>query len=76
MTRAEIKQEALSLPEPDRLELAEALWASLNEPGSSPGAQPLPDWQKQLLDERLQSSADEEGETWESVRAEVWPASG
>ncbi len=73
MTKAEIAQQALTLPEQDRFELAETLWASLDDPDACQEPHSLPAWQKQLLDERLESSAGEEGATWEQVRAEVWP---
>ncbi len=73
MTKVEIAQQALTLPERERFELAQTLWASIEEPNTFHDLQPLPDWQKQLLDERLEASANEEGEDWEHVRAEIWP---
>ena len=75
MTKVEIVQQALTLPERERFELAHTLWASLEEPNSFQEHFPLPAWQMQLLDERLEASADEEGEDWEQVRAEIWPES-
>ncbi len=73
MTKVEIVQQALTLPEHERFELAHTLWASLKEPNVFQQHHPLPEWQKQLLDERLEASANEEGEDWEQVRAEIWP---
>jgi putative addiction module component (TIGR02574 family) len=70
MTKAEIERQVLELPETERLEIAEAIWTSL----SNPDALPLPQWQRELLDERLASSEAEEGRDWEEVRAEIWPA--
>ncbi len=73
MTRVEIERQALTLPEQDRYELADVLWASLDGPGVSLGS-PLPEWQKRLLDDRLAVSVAEEGEDWAQVKAEIWPA--
>lgn len=46
MTKTEIREEALKLPLEERAELMDALSISFLE-------EPLADWQKQLLDERL-----------------------
>jgi putative addiction module component (TIGR02574 family) len=51
MTKAEIQAAALKLPPEERAELIEALNLSFL-------AEPLTDWQKELLDERL---AEDEG---------------
>ncbi len=56
MIKADIERQVLELPEPERLEIAEAIWASL----SNPDALPLPQWQRELLDERLASSEAED----------------
>jgi putative addiction module component (TIGR02574 family) len=69
MTRAEIQLKVMALPEEERLEIAEAIWSSLD----NPNALPLPQWQKDLLDERLASLGTEEGRDWEDVKAEIWP---
>lgn len=58
----------MALPEEERLEIAEAIWSSLD----NPNALPLPQWQKDLLDERLASLGTEEGRDWEDVKAEIW----
>lgn len=73
MTKAEIAQQALKLPERERFELADTLWASLDQPTAYQDSSPLPEWQRRLLDERLNTSADEEGEDWEQVKAQIWP---
>jgi putative addiction module component (TIGR02574 family) len=69
MTREEIERQVLDLSETERLQVAETIWASLRNPDSLP----LPDWQRDLLDERLANSEGEEGRDWEDVRAEIWP---
>jgi putative addiction module component (TIGR02574 family) len=70
MTRSEIQRTALELPVEERQELVEVLWESLE---SDPG--PLPDWQRQLLDERLAAleASPEEGTVWEVVEKRIWP---
>ncbi len=73
MTKTEIAQQALTLPEHDRFDLAHTLWASLDQTDAYQKPFVLPEWQQRLLDERLESSAGEEGETWEQVQAEIWP---
>ncbi|HYX24265.1 MAG TPA: addiction module protein [Thermoanaerobaculia bacterium] len=69
MTKAEIQREIMKLPEDERLEVAEGIWASLDDPD----AHPLPSWQRDLLDERLALHGTEEGRNWEDVKAEIWP---
>ena len=69
MTRHELQKQVLDLPEADRLALAEAVWASLDDPD----AFTLPAWQREILQQRLAKVDSEEGEAWESVRAELWP---
>jgi putative addiction module component (TIGR02574 family) len=71
MTTAEIKRQVMELPEEERLEVAEAIWASLD----NLDARPLPSWQRDLLDERLASLETEDGRDWEDVKAEIWPPS-
>lgn len=71
MTRTEIQRQILELPENERLELADAIWASLEDPD----ALELPAWQRELLDERLAASETEEGRDWEEIRSEIWPSS-
>lgn len=69
MTTAELKHRILELPVPERLAIAEAIWQSLEDPDSLP----LPEWQKNVLDERLAASKNEVGRTWEEVDAALWP---
>ena len=71
MTKIEIQRQVLKLPEDDRLEIAEAIWASLDRASDSV---PLPQWQRELLDERLASAEHEEGRDWEEIREEIWPS--
>ena len=49
MGKQELVAEILSLPVEDRLDLAEAIWASIS---AAPDALPLTDWQKEELDRR------------------------
>lgn len=69
MSKAELQRQVLELVEEERLEIAEAIWASLD----NPDALPLPQWQRDLLDERLASLDTEEGRDWEDIKAEIWP---
>ena len=71
MLKVSVTHQALELSEPERFELAHRLWASLEDPNAYRG--PLPEWQRKVLDERLKASANEEGETWEQVKADIWP---
>ena len=73
MTKAEVHQHALQLPETERFRLAEELWASLSDPNAVAPPVELPQWQKDLLDERIAASADDPGQIWEKVKAEIWP---
>lgn len=68
MTTAEIQRTVLDLPTDEREKLAAVLWQSLeNDPAW------LPDWQRELIDERLAASSDDPGQTWDEVKAELWP---
>ena len=73
MTKAEVQRQALQLPERERLQLAEELWASIADPNAYPEDLPLPQWQRDLLDERLEETKDDPGKPWEQVKAEIWP---
>jgi putative addiction module component (TIGR02574 family) len=70
MTKTELKSEALQLPVEDRLELAEALWESLEQEPVQPE---LPAWQRELLDERVAAdeAAPEAGSPWEEVKQRI-----
>ena len=70
MTRAQLQKTALKLPPQERQELVEVLWKSLeDEP------EPLLEWQRELLDERLDhlEKHPEEGIPWEQAMKEIWP---
>lgn len=69
MTRAELQKKALDLPTPEKLELVEDLMESLQGE-----AIPVPDWQRRELRDRLKKYGSEQGQPWEEVRAEIWPA--
>ncbi len=73
MTKTEVQRQALQLPERERLQLAEELWASVADPNAYPEDLPLPQWQEDLLDERLEETKDDPGKPWEQVKAEIWP---
>lgn len=69
MTRDDIRRTALALPPTERRALVEVLWESLE---SEP--EPLPEWQRRLLDERLAALEiePEEGSTWDEVEKRIW----
>ena len=66
MTKTEIREEALKPAPEERAELMEALNVSLLDDS-------LPDWQRELLDERLDAFERDPGNTlsWEEVRASL-----
>ena len=74
MTRAEIASQALQLSESERLALAEELWASVEHPDAHREDLPLPQWQADVLEQRLVESRDDPGKSWAEVKAEIWPA--
>ena len=71
ITKTELKRNALELPIEDRLELAEAIWESLEDE-----APELPGWQREILDERIAADdeAPEEGSTWHEVKQRILQA--
>ncbi len=73
MTKTDLARSALELPPDERMDLVETLWESLER---EPPA--LPDWQRQLLDERLADLErhPEDGSSWEEVRERIWPNRG
>ena len=73
MSKTEVTAQAMQLSERERLKLAEELWASIADPNAYPDDMPLPEWQRDLLDERLEESKDDPGRPWPEVRAELWP---
>ena len=66
MTKAQIREEALKLPPEDRADLIDELNVSLLE-------EPLPDWQRELLDERLDALERDPENTlsWDEVKASL-----
>ncbi len=75
MNRAEIRK-LLELPADEKMELAQILWESV-EPEDETRFLSIPDWQRQILDERLADidrNPDDE-QTWEEIKAELWPSS-
>ncbi len=48
LAKSEIRKEALNLPAHERIELVVGLWDSL-----APTEVPIPDWQRDLIRERL-----------------------
>jgi putative addiction module component (TIGR02574 family) len=75
MKSAEI-QKLLELPPTERMELAQILWESV-EPEDEARFLSIPEWQRQILDERLADIERNPGDeqTWEEVKAELWPRS-
>jgi putative addiction module component (TIGR02574 family) len=70
MTKTELQSEALQLPVEDRLDLAEALWDSLER---EPMQLELPAWQREILEERLAAddAAPEAASPWEVVKQRI-----
>ena len=70
MTKAQLKHEALQLPIEERLEIAEAIWESLE---STPDQPPLSDWQRRILDDRIaEDDADPDaGSSWDEVKQRI-----
>ncbi len=68
MTKAQLREELLKLPYDQRLEFAEMLVASEDNP-------PLQDWQRRALDAALEDYRERPGgeQSWDEVRAELWP---
>ena len=67
----DIRREALNLPARKRIELAIRLWDSLE-----PGNMPVPDWQRDLIRDRLAALEDippeERSVPWETVRQRLF----
>jgi putative addiction module component (TIGR02574 family) len=74
MTRIEM-QKLLELPVPEKMELAQMLWQSI-EPEEEARFLAIPAWQRQILDERLADLEQhpEAEQTWDEVKADIWPA--
>ena len=71
LAKSEIQREALDLPAQERIELVVELWDSL-----APGEIPVPDWQRDLIRERLAALEDllpeERSVPWEAVRKRIF----
>lgn len=71
LAKSEIQRQALSLPARERIELVVELWDSL-----APGEIPVPDWQRELIRDRLATLEDIPSEQrsvpWEAVRGRVF----
>ena len=67
LAKSDIQRRALNLPARERIELVVKLWDSL-----APGEIPVPDWQRDLIRERLAALAhvlpEERAVPWEAVR--------
>jgi putative addiction module component (TIGR02574 family) len=66
MSKQPLFDEILRLPADQRLKLLEDIWDSLAE---SPEDFPVPDWHRDLLDERLADPQEQHIRTWEEVQA-------
>ncbi|MEQ1713006.1 MAG: addiction module protein [Hyphomicrobium sp.] len=64
MTTSELA-ELLKLTPKQRLDLIEALWDSLT---AKPDAVPMPDWHREVLDERSAADDPTDGDSWDVVR--------
>ena len=71
MPRILTKQEIFNLTAEERLQLIESLWDSL-----SPSEVPLPEWHKQLIDQRLEDHRrnPDDSSSWEELRDELFPS--
>ena len=66
MSARPILEEILRLPPDQRLRLIEDIWESL---AASPADVPVPDWHRELLDERLADAGEQPSRTWDEVQA-------
>ena len=71
LAKSEIQRQALHLPAQERIELVVELWDSL-----APGEIPVPDWQRDLIRDRLAVLEDvlpeERSVPWEAVRKRIF----
>jgi putative addiction module component (TIGR02574 family) len=65
MSQRPLRDEILQLPPAERLRLVEEIWESLAQ---SPDVVPVPDWHRELLDDRLADPAEQATRTWEQVQ--------
>ena len=71
MTKAQVRQQALELPPEDRIDLAVEIWDSLSAKDI-----PVPDWQRDLIRERLAElegvDSEDRSTPWSEVRERVF----
>lgn len=73
MTAQQLRDQLLGLPPDDRVALAVELWESVA------GDLPLPDWQEELVTNRLReldAGPPAPASAWKEVRARVWAREG
>ena len=72
MTKAQVQRQALEFPPEDRIDLAIKIWDSLNAEDI-----PVPNWQRDLIRERLEELEgvipEERSTPWSEVRERVFP---
>ncbi|HEX4963903.1 MAG TPA: addiction module protein [Thermoanaerobaculia bacterium] len=70
MTKSDLQREVLRLPVEEQLELAEAIWDRVEHAAPQPS---LPDWQRDLLDERIAAddAEPEAGSPWGEVQQRI-----
>ncbi len=66
MSARPILYDILQLPPDQRLRLVEDIWDSL---ATSPADVPVPDWHREVLDDRLADPREFGTRTWDEVRA-------
>ena len=71
LAKARSQKEALSLPAQERIELVVEPWDSL-----APGEIPIPEWQRDLIRDRLAALdeilPEERSATWKAVRPRIF----
>ena len=65
MSQRALRDEILQLPPAERLQLVEEIWESLAQ---SQDAVLVPDWHRELLDDRLADPAEQATRTWDQVQ--------
>ena len=72
MTKAQVQRQALELPPEDRIDLAVEIWDSLSAKDI-----PVPDWQRELIHERLAElegvDSKDRSTPWNEVLERVFP---
>lgn len=68
MASPPILDQVLQLPPDERIRLIEDAWASL---AASPESVPVPDWHRELLDDRLADVSEVGDRTWDDVKRSV-----